>query len=310
MHSKPLFLSAAMAASLLVATPPAHAIGPGEPGYDALPGCEKAAALFEERIVPTEYEVYPSFDLRGGFQALLGAGASFSLGKSFSTASDEMPAGRIKFLHPFGSVATVEYRADPGTGYTGMFAAGSACGLARLSLAGPPTLLGFTPGMAAKLFVDGKPSVNLHVMPSLNGQGQNQDFFAFPFTNVLPDPRGVLFQALKLWFGLFVDNPLRLGLDHFAGQSPDGSRVSAPRTPYEVQFVAPEGVSTPSDSRRDLRDELGEIPAGTVLFEVFARAEPGAPLQRIGALVTTSRFVASEYGDETLFFQHQASLAP
>jgi len=300
-------LGAALAASFFGNALAANAIQPGEASYDDLPGCAKAAFLFDERIEPSEYQENPSFNLRGGFQALLGAGASFSLGKSFDHASDEMPAGRIKFLHPFGSVVRVEYRADPSSPYTGMFATPSACGLARLSLAGPPALLGNVPGMAVKLFVDGKPSVNLHVMPSLNGQGKNQNFFAFPFSNSLPEPRGLLFQTLKFWFGLFVDNPLRLGLDHLAAEGADGARVSSPRSPYEIQFIAPEGVFIPTDTARDLRDELAQIPAGVVLFEVFARPAPGARLERIGELLTSSRFVASSYGDETLFFQHQAS---
>jgi hypothetical protein len=278
--------------------------------YEELSGCEKQDYLWDTRILPSVYGegggTRPSFDAAGGWQALLGApGALFSLDRSFDHISDEMPRGRRKFIHPFGSVALIEFQALPDSPYTGILSADSACGLARLSLAGPPSFIGYTPGMALKFFVDGKPSVNLQVMNSLNGQGRNQNFFENPFSNSIEEPTGFVLRTLAWWFGLFVDNPFYLGLDHVASTTPEGDTLEDSVVPYELVFVAADGISIPPDTDRDLRDELADLEPGTILYEVYARdsEEAGADIL-IGHIVTLSHFEASEWGDQKLFFRH------
>ncbi len=54
----------------------------------------------------------------------------------------------------------------------------------------------------------------------------------------------------------------------------------------------------------DVRLGLAQIPAGTVLFHVKARESEAAVAEVIGSLKTESSFVASEFGDRSLFFQH------
>ena len=56
---------------------------------------------------------------------------------------------------------------------------------------------------------------------------------------------------------------------------------------------------------RDFREELSRIPEGAVLYEVWACSAEGAEPRHLGRLKTTSRFVASRWGDEGLFFRHQ-----
>ncbi len=55
---------------------------------------------------------------------------------------------------------------------------------------------------------------------------------------------------------------------------------------------------------KDVRLGLAQIPAGTVLFRVKARASAAAEPELIGSLAIESQFVASEFGDRALFFQH------
>ena len=58
---------------------------------------------------------------------------------------------------------------------------------------------------------------------------------------------------------------------------------------------------------RDTRAALASIPAGTVLWTVSAKATHATPdeeAEHLGQVATTSEFVSSKYGDESLFFQH------
>lgn len=58
---------------------------------------------------------------------------------------------------------------------------------------------------------------------------------------------------------------------------------------------------------KDIRAALASIPAGTVLWTVSAKpthATPDEEAEYLGQVVTTSEFVSSKYGDESLFFQH------
>lgn len=58
---------------------------------------------------------------------------------------------------------------------------------------------------------------------------------------------------------------------------------------------------------KDMRAASASIPAGTVLWTVSAKATQETPdeeAEHLGKVVTTSEFVSSKYGDESLFFQH------
>lgn len=89
----------------------------------------------------------------------------------------------------------------------------------------------------------------------------------------------------------------------------DGSEVPEQdaAAPYEIVFVpAPEATRQfEAVSKKDMRLALAEsIPEGTVLYAVQVREDADSELTLLGELVTESEFVASEYGDKRLFFQH------
>ena len=278
----------------------------GQSSYEALAGCTKQEYLWQRGILASRYRALPALTGAGGWTDLLGLARSFfSLGTSFDHISDQMPVNRVKFIHPFGAVATVSFEADQDSPYTGLFQETSVCGLARLSLAGDPRKIGYTPGMAIKLFVDGKPSVNLHVMQSLNGQGTDQNFFANDFSNRIPRPTGFTLKLLEAYFATTKRTPTQLPVDHLARVAQDGSEVRDPRVPYQLIFSPAGGHGIDSATPRDFREELAQIPEDAVLYEVWARSAEGAEPRHLGRLVTSSRFVASRWGDEGLFFRHQ-----
>ncbi len=218
---------------------------------------------------------------------------------------DELTEGRVKIFHPFGSVATFEMTISEGD-YSGILAAGQTVfGVARLSLGGPGT---FKPGIGLKFLVDGVPSVNTHVMHSLDGQGDNQNFFAFPFSHRLPTPESYALQAIGELFKVVKSEPFELPIEHLASVNPDGSTVEPGNVavPYELIFTPTEDAAQliQEDSTLDFRAELRRIEPGTVLLDVMARAERGDEPVKIGELKTTSYIVASDRGDRQLFFRH------
>lgn len=267
---------------------------PAGPAHEAGRPAEKQAAVWREASA-APYGALPALGSKGvgeNFWDTLAALRIRLLDKTFADASDVRPA-RTKIFHPFGSVATVAYEAVPGHPYTGLFASDGA-GLARLSLATDADT--YIPGIALKLFVQGRPSVNIHAIPSFEPQ-TSRDFFARSPSNVIPEPTAF---AIKLFskIAVKVADPLRRPVDHVAAVNQDGSAVAAPRAPHQL-FFRPAEVHFPADSTADFRDLLATIPPGTVIYAVYAGDV------HIGNVRTTSRLVASEWGDRVLHFKHE-----
>ena len=103
---------------------------------------------------------------------------------------DTMPPGKLyghrqRVIHSLGTIAKVELKpqATSSHPFTGIFE-GASHGIIRLSLAGEISAIkSFTPGFALKFLRDGLPSVNLVAMPSVDGQGDDYNFFAKEFCN-------------------------------------------------------------------------------------------------------------------------------
>lgn len=260
------------------------------------PAAQRDAVFAEVSAVP--YGALPRVGSRGVGSHLWDTISALRLGlleRTFATASDER-APRTKIFHPFGSVAKVRYEARGGHPYTGLFETGGE-GLARLSLATDEKT--YIPGIAMKLFVQGGPSVNVHAIPSFDPQ-TSRDFFERAPSNEIPPPSNV---AIKLFSKLArrIADPLRRPVDHLAAVRPDGACVSDPVAPRRIHF-RPAEVHFPADSTADFRDLLATIPAGTVIYAVHAETPEGEV--HIGDVRTCSPFVASEWGDRVLHFQH------
>jgi hypothetical protein len=272
----------------------------------------------------TEYGVgnNPEFHSSGWdllTNAALGAITSIPrLGRTFSNTTDELDQGRVKLIHPYGTVAQVEFirndieDASCNVDYTGILAEERVPGLARLGWGADPRAIGYVPGMGIKFFVEGADSVNLQVINTLDGDRNAPNFFAKTLTNILPTPQSVAIKPLVALFGLFADEPLHLRLEHIARVETDGSRVSSGDVvaAERISFVPTTAAfdlyqnEIDGNSRADFRDVFARFPAGTVLYDVYAQAQDGSCDQLVGTLVTTTDFRTSSWNDENLYFQH------
>jgi hypothetical protein len=273
----------------------------------------KQAQLWQE-VLKSKYDLLPSTHSQGvtggeGLDPLKNLCKLFDKGymkETFDKASDVRPPHH-KLFHPFGSVATVSFEPEgerPDL-LTGMFSSPSV-GIARLSLAASDSPDQYSPGIALKLLVDGKPSVNIMAIPSLSGQ-ESRDFFERTPTTRFPAPKGFVPEAVS---GLIaseagVKAANELGVQHFAEVTPQGDEVLYPLTPYLLEF-RPKGVHFEKGSQQDFRQDLATIPVGTVIYEVWGKVNntPDGEPFKIGNIKTSSPFVASRFGDQELNFQH------
>jgi hypothetical protein len=294
-------------------------VRPGDAGYESGSAAAKQECIYRA-VVSTTYTTLPKIGSAGvgdAFKDTIGALRLGQLAKTFKEATDARCA-RTKIFHPFGAVATVSYEPAmateglaqgllgakapatpvPAHPYTGFFKTGGL-GIARLSLATDEKT--FIPGIALKLLVDGKPSVNIHAIPSFDGQ-TGRDFFERAPSNSIPTPSNFVIKLLTKLFA-FVANPLYRSVAPIAAIEPNGSVVAAPRAPYQIFFRAADVHFDPA-ATTDFRDELASIPPGTVIYQVYAREKDSTTEVHIGDVRTTSRFVASSFGDRELHFEH------
>lgn len=274
------------------------------PYYQEQTAEQKQAELWQQ-IESSEWQTRPAFNDDGWSSILKNIKALMSLGKTFDHVSDEIPEGRPKFIHTYGSVAKVEFVPAPGHHYTGLYASG-AIGLARLSLAAAPGKSNYTPGMAIKFLIDGLPSRNLVVMNSLEGQEDNWNYFEKDFSNQIDHPTSFVLKILEKVFE-WTRNPANdLPLNHLAKIKRDGKEEPKDIFPPRIIFRPTDEVRhlIPKDSREDLRTSLeSKVRPGTAIYQVFG--VEGQDEILIGTLYTASEFIASSYGDKKLFFQHQ-----
>jgi hypothetical protein len=297
----------AEAEDALISNPPGEAAkAPMLPAdYQSRTAKEKQALVWN-LVASSEYRGrLPS---GGAGYMLQGIKSFFSLNKTFDRQNDELPQGRHKIFHPFGSVATAEvtYSYPPSAPqYTGMFAS-TGTPIATIIRLAPAGGKSFTPGIAVKYFVDGQPSVNTQAIESVDGQGDDLDWWHATPTNVTPPPRGFAFMLGQSLLTVVKRDPGHLQLDHLGAVSPDGTRPTSPHTPYQIEYRphADVGERFGNAAREDFRVVLRRIPAGTVIYDIHARPYEGAPMTKIGELKTTSPLVASANGDYQLFFQH------
>jgi hypothetical protein len=242
------------------------------------------------RIVASEYENLPPFRPIDVLGVLL-----TPLRKKMDNRVDESPTGWRKALHAHGTVAQVEYVSAGDHPYTGLWQ--GATGLVRLSVTGDPSRRGFAPGLALKMLVDGQDSANFSALYTLNGQGQDYNFFANPLSNIVPVVNEFGPKVMNGIFRRVTRYPTKLSLQDFGMFDRAGHAINSPNSPEQVSLVSElHFASSPHDFRKDLTP----IPPDTKIFTVMVSGSS----QIIGHLVTKSNFVASVYGDSQLFFRH------
>merc|ERR1712072_529057 len=147
-------------------------------------------------------------------------------------------------------------------------------------------------------------------MYSVGGQSSH-NFFKNAFTNQIGTTTSAATNTLgqkfataesaQGWVG-------KVGLSDMASAGQDGKSVASPNFPFYLEFVPTSQVDNLfSDEYSEyFADQLATLKSGTVLWEVRAISEPGAASVKIGSLEMTSDMFKSKWGDEHLFFQHQA----
>ncbi|MFN3713715.1 MAG: peroxidase family protein [Alcanivoracaceae bacterium] len=286
--------------------------------YESWRGCDKQQHLWVNGAMRTEYAdgdrpALVPINVLGLIDSILW--------KKVRDRTDVTPPGYQKPIHPYGAMAKVSFVPASNHNFTGLFK-GNECGLLRLSLTGDPADRAFAPGLAWKAFVDGRPSENVSALYTLTGQGSNYNFFANDLSQYV---RQEVNESLgtSLIFSLVSLRPTHLRVDDMAKVREDGTRESTVRAPTQIWFVPTSQVKGRfSSTPHDFRDDLTELPAGTVVYDVFATSEairtsifPWVTAGydrdrrnravRVGSLKTTSPFTTSHFGDTGIFFKHQ-----
>jgi hypothetical protein len=192
--------------------------------------------------------------------------------------------------------------------YTGVAGSGGA-GLMRASDAvGGGT---FAPSLAIKFLVDGRPSLNYLALPSAYRDPGDSDFFTSIYSNSAPPPKKI---DNKLIVGAFERTAKALGgtrvygiylpLHHLAQRELDGRAVADAKVPDRIELHPTAAARAAASSGKDWRVVLAGLPTGLTLFEVRASPKIDVEATLVGELRLESSFVASRYGDERLFFQH------
>lgn len=276
-------------------------------GYGARPAAEKLALLWS-RVMS---DPYPDGALPTAVPGALSRLRLFTVGYtrgSFEHESDELPAGRSKLLHTYGTVACVTLEPAGEHPYTGVFATGGRALLRFSDGAGGPR---FTPALALKFLVDGGPSLNYFALPYAPRRSRDRDPLSGVYANATISPRA--FDA-KLLASAFQRTANALGgkrlyatylpLHHLAGRDLEGAIVAEPKVPDRLELRPTEAARAAAAAAPDFRMRLASLPPGVALFDLAISPDIDQPAVPFGTLRLDTRFVASRYGDERLFFQH------
>ncbi len=285
--------------------------------YEELRGCEKQEVLWEKAVASVHRELPPHSKF--GFPQLLGMSVQ-EIDKKGSLHSDFSPPGWKKYLHHRGVLAKVKL-VPISSKYTGIFQ-GAECALVRLSLTYRPVgSRPVAPGLALKVLRDGAPSANVSALVSLEGQEKDFNFFKHPMSNIVPISAGLGQKLVHKIFRRVSGYPEELAVNDMASVDAQGKRPEAAVSPRQIFFV-PHPELKFSSEEHDVREDLLSIPAGRTIYQVRILSEKHrsydysqyAPSdvetflkdsEHVGDLVTTSEFLASEFGDEGIFFRHE-----
>jgi hypothetical protein len=205
--------------------------------------------------------------------------------------------------------------------YTGVFQ-GADCGLLRLSLtyraAGERPV---APGLALKVLRDGSPSANISALVSLEGQGKDFNFFKNPMSNIVPISDGFGQKLVHKIFRSVSGYPEELVANDMALIDAQGRKSEKVVSPRQIFFIPKADLKFSSDEH-DVREDILSIPAGSTIYQLHILADKYLDYdyskysptdvekfvkesEHVADLVTTSEFLASEFGDDGIFFRHQ-----
>ena len=280
------------------------------PAYIALSAEEKMRLIWDN--ISSNSTPNPWADLTL-FKALL-----WPATPTFELPGDQLPIHREKLLHSgMGNVGKVEFvpADDSANKYTGLFK-GAKHGIIRVSQGiSPENAVHFGcemqpfPGLGLKFFRDGVESASLVAMFSMYGQ-ESWNIFANNWSNHHPPLTGILkiLVGAKLASGSQYYN--KVGLSDFAmiAQNGESEPVSQVNFPFKLIFKPTGEIMFPDSYHGPVHEDLASIPAGSVLWNVYALDKPEeleGKEELLGAIVLRSELVTSHWADTRLFFRHQ-----
>jgi len=271
-------------------------------------------------------------------KTLLHAVQSMDYSSLLKSQDDAHPPDRDKIICSAGGVVapcTIEWRPQVSRYFTGMFRRADF-GLLRLSSVTQPCrpsswspYPALLPMIALKLFRDGSsPSANVVLARQKSGQKES-NFLAHAVSNHFTENVALPFKAVLEVFKRYSSFPTFTGLADLATTGQDGQEEESPIAPYAMILLAPDRLRNRKvDASAQLIDQFRTFVAGDLLFEIYAVPEPVSAARlkanqtgawradclercpspkavwRVGDLRLSAPFVASEFSDRKLFFQH------
>jgi hypothetical protein len=285
--------------------------------YEELRACEKQEVLWDKAVASAHREL-PAHS-KFGIPQLIGMSVQ-EIGLKGTLHSDFSPPGWKKYLHRRGVLAKVKL-VPRSLKYTGVFQ-GADCALLRLSLTYRPTgVRPVAPGLALKVLRDGVPSANVSALVSLEGQEKDFNFFKHPMSNIVPVSDGLGQKLVNRIFRRVSGYPEELAVNDMATVDALGKKTETVVSPRQIFFV-PHPELKFSSEEHDVREDILEIPAGRTIYQVrilsekfrdydyskYSASDVDAFVkdsEHVADLVTTSEFLASEFGDGGIFFRHE-----
>lgn len=286
--------------------------------YESLKAHEKQDILWDE-VRATAHKTLPEYK-KFGFMQLVAMGRQ-EIEKKETLHSDFAPKGWKKYLHRRGAIAKVKIVPREGQKYSGIFQ-GADHAFLRLSLTYKVTgSRPVAPGLALKVLRDGTYSANISALVSLNGQGKDHNFFQNPMSNIVPVGDGLGQSLVHKIFRRVSKYPEELVASDMAAINAQGEKAKDVVAPRQLFFIPSAGLKFPSDEH-DVREDFMSIPEGTVVYQLHVAPEKyndfdygkytsedvstfAKTSTHVADIVTTSEFVASEFGDDGMFFRHQ-----
>jgi hypothetical protein len=285
--------------------------------YDGLGACQKQDLLWE-KVKATSYQELPDFRKFGALELLALSRQEIAL--KGRHPSDFAPQGWKKLIHGRGALAKVKI-VPRNQRYTGIFQ-GADCALLRLSITFKPSgNKPVAPGLALKVLRDGAGSANISALVSLSGQEKDFNFFKFPLSNIVPTGHDFGQKIVHKIFSKVSGSPEELLANDMAKIDSHGQASREIVAPRQLFFVPQEGLKFASEEH-DVRKDFLTIPAQTTIYRIHAASErergfdyanytpeTAATFLKdsdyIADVVTTSEFIASEFGDDGIFFRHE-----
>lgn len=242
---------------------------------------------------------------------------------TFSHIGDGLPPGRKKLTHSEGVAATceIEFFKDSNK-YTGLFSEVKLKNaIIRFSTAkNYSTWLwkknaknaydNFVPGVAIKVLIDGRHSINTQCMSCSMGQ-TSYNFFKETFTTSFDIGENESFVINKLGerFSEVSKYVTSIGFKEWSQYKSDGSQVKGEISyPFRLDFIANEDVKKmfkdDYSEANDFKTILKSLEPGTPIFTIFAIDKPGCAPVKIGSITLSSTPTTSKFGDRNLFFRH------